>query len=156
MGDENTIEINTKGLDKLLKAFKGAIPVARVGVLGDKNKRAGKANSNATIGAKHEFGSAELPQRSFLRLPISENLQKYLDKAGAFDEEAVKRVIASGSVKEWVKLMAIVAESIVADAFATGGFGKWKPSNMAFKKNHQTLVETQQLRNSITSDVKES
>ena len=50
--------------------------------------------------------------------------------------------------------MGAVGESIVQDAFSTGGFGKWKPSRMENKQTKQTLVETQQLRNSITSDVK--
>jgi hypothetical protein len=148
------VTLNTRGLDKLLKALKGKQPVARVGVLGDKNARK-ESDSNATIGAKHEFGDDKMPIRSFLRMPITDMMQKYLDKSKAFDKDALKRVIASGSILEWLKKVAITAEAIVADAFDSGGFGKWKPSNMQFKKNHQTLVETQQLRNSVTSDVKE-
>jgi hypothetical protein len=54
MADEGT-ELNTKGLDQLLKALKGKMPRARVGILGDKVTRSAtemKAGpSNAEIGA---------------------------------------------------------------------------------------------------------
>lgn len=148
------VEFNTKGLDKLLKAFKD-IPKARVGILGGKNPRQ-NGGSNASVGAKHEFGdpASGLPIRSFLRVPITEHLQEYLDKSKAFDQDALKKVISESSLREWVAKIGIVAETIVLDGFQTGGFGKWKPSNMLHKKNQQTLVETQQLRNSITSEVK--
>lgn len=155
---DDAVKLNTRPLDKLIKALKGDMPMARVGVLGDKDARSkGNATSNATIGAKHEFGdpAENLPMRSFLRVPISENMQPALDNSQAFDKDAAKKVIETGSIVEWVKKLGVLAEGIVADAFATGGFGKWKPSNMENKKNQQTLVETQQLRNSITSDVKE-
>lgn len=156
---EGDTTINVKGLDQLLKALKGKLPTARVGILGDKNVRnagkQGKTPSNATIGAYHEFGTSKLPVRSFLRLPISAMLQKRMNSSGLLDKDALKDVITSGSVVPWLKKVAILAEGIVADAFSSGGFGTWKPSDMSHKQNHQTLVETQQVRNSITSEVKE-
>jgi hypothetical protein len=170
--------LNMKGLDDLLKAIKSP-PIVRVGILGGKNQRSEKQHahgpqktlsmgsqyalptigpSNAEIGLKHEYGSAKegLPIRSFLKEPITDNLQKYLDVAGAFSPGAVKRIIQARSLSLFMKKVGIIAETIVQDAFQTGGFGKWKPSNMKYKKVQQTLVETQQLRNSITSDVKET
>lgn len=154
MSDGVTLEV--KGLDQLLKALKAAPPKCRVGILGDKDKRTqGNAPSNAEVGAAHEFGTSILPQRSFLRVPISENLQKRMESSGALDKKVLADVIRQGSILPWMKKIAILAEGIVADAFNTGGFGKWKPSNMSEKKNHQTLVETHQLRDSITSEVKE-
>lgn len=159
MSDEDKpgVEMNTKELDALIKALKGKLPMGRVGVLGQKGVRANpKAGpSNAEVGASHEFGTDKLPIRSFLRVPISDNLQKYLENSGAFDKEALKKVVSTATVVEWLKKVCVVAEAIVADAFNSGGFGKWTPSDMTHKKNHQTLVETQQLRNSITSEVKE-
>lgn len=148
------VELNTKNLEKLLKALKGKLPTARVGILGDSGRSGGKA-TNAEIGAHHEFGTTKLPQRSFLRIPIQDNLDKVLKASGAFDKDVVRQIITQGSVVPFLKKVAIVAEGIVADAFATGGFGKWKPSDMRRKTNAQTLVETAQLRNSITSEVKE-
>ena len=156
MSQQNeAIELNDKVLQKLLKALK-SVPEARVGILaGGKEKRRDQS-SNATIGAAHEFGTSELPQRSFLRQPITDHLQNKLAQAGAFDEEKLREVIRSGTLSAWVQKIAVTAEGIVAEAFASGGFGKWKPSDMTDKKVKMTLVETQQLRNSISSEVKET
>lgn len=151
------IEMNTQPLDKLLKILKENTLSTRVGILGAKNQRSsGAMTSNAEIGVKHEFGDPlqHLPIRSFLRVPITTKLQKYLEEAGAFEKRTINKIIAQGSLEMFLKKLGAICEQIVADAFATGGFGKWKPSNMSLKKNHQTLVETQQLRNSITSEVK--
>lgn len=146
-------ELNTKNLDQLIKALKKQKLKGRVGILGKTTARDGKLN-NATIGAFHEFGTTNLPVRSFLRYPITEKLQKYLQQSGAFSKEAVEDVIKQKSLKPWLQKAVIVAESIVIDAFDTGGFGAWQPSNMKYKSVHMTLVETQQLRDSITSEVK--
>lgn len=161
MSDDNdkAFEYKDMGLNNLIKALKDKFPTARVGVLGGKNIRTSDENqppTNAEVGAAHEFGvPGRLPVRSFLRVPITENMQEYLERAGAFKKEALQKVIQEGTLVPYVKKIAAVAETIVADAFDTGGFGKWKPSDMKNKKTKQTLVETQQLRNSITSEVKE-
>lgn len=148
-------DIDTKKLDQLIKAFAGEKqPTINVGVLGQLNIRNDESN-NASIGLKHEFGQDGLPIRSFLRMPITEMMQKYIDKSGAFDKEAFKQVVADKTILPWIKKIGFIAETIVADAFQTGGFGQWKASNMKRKKNHQTLVETAQLRTSITSEVAE-
>jgi len=144
-------------LNDFIKAMKKP-PTARVGILGSKNVRSGKSKSNATIGAAHEFGTKDMPQRSFLRIPISENLNKYLEASGAFNKALLAQVMKEKSFVPWMKKVAAVAEKIVLEAFDSSGFGKWpqlKPQTMAKKTNQQILVETGQLRNSITSEVKE-
>lgn len=153
VNESETIELDTRGLDAIIKSLKN-VPTAKIGILGDKNSRK-NGNSNATIGARHEFGGAKTPIRSFLRMPLIEMMQKNIDSSNLFTEEAFKRVLKEGSILEWVKKLAILGEKCVLDAFDTGGYGKWKPSNMMFKTNHQTLVETRQLRESISSEVKE-
>jgi hypothetical protein len=155
LSDDDT-EFSVKGLEQLLKALKAKPAFARVGILGAQAKSSGKGPSNATIGAYHEFGTRNLPIRSFLRMPISLYLGKRLQKSEAFDKEVLKRVIASGTIIPWLKLVAVVAEGLVLEAFDTGGFGHWKPSNFKYKHNAETLIETGQLMKSITSEVKES
>lgn len=159
MSSEDETTLVTKGLDALITALKVEPPRARVGILGDKtlrkNATKGAAATNATIGAAHEFGTSKLPQRSFLRVPITDNLAKKMESSGALDKDVLAEVIREKSLLSWVKKVAVLAEGIVLEAFDTGGFGKWKPSDMTKKKLQQTLVETQQLRNSITSEVKE-
>lgn len=156
---EEDMQYDTKILDKLAKTFRGKLPSVKVGILGDTNNRTGEEHgpqleTNASIGAKHEFGEDGMPVRSFLRVPISDNLQKYLENSGAFDQALADKVAKEGGIWLWMEIVGKIAETIVADAFDSGGFGKWKPSNMKFKKVQQTLVETQQLRNSISSEVK--
>jgi hypothetical protein len=143
------------GLDKLLKALGDNQPVLRVGLLGDGTTRSdgdGETQlSNADIGAIHEFGSAG---RSFLRMPLIDQLTKRMESEGAVSKKELATTIATGSIATWLNKIGALAKGIILDAFDSGGFGKWKPSDMRYKKNHQTLVETQQLRDSITWDVK--
>lgn len=158
--DQISFEYNDKGLKDLIKAFTNP-PKVKIGVLGDKISRTkdlaikgGEAKlTNAEIGAIHEYGTSQTPQRSFLRQPITENLQEYLEQAGAFTKESVINIMREKSLIGFMKKVGLTAERIVQDGFDSGGFGKWPPSDMRRKKNKQTLVETQQLRNSITSEV---
>lgn len=146
-------ELNMKGLEQMLKSLKSP-PNVRVGIIGDKSPPRTGEVTNASIGAKHEFGESGMPIRSFLRMPLTLKMQDALDESKFFDPVALKKVVAMGDLTEWMQKIGIVAESVVLDAFDTGGFGQWKPSIMDHKKNQQTLVETGQLRNAITSEVK--
>ena len=141
------------GLQSLFDAMSGNVPYAKVGVLGDKTSRKSGEKTNAEIGLRHEFGEDGMPERSFLRMPLVEYLQKYIDKSGQFSEEVLHKVIDDGKITEWVRKIGVIGEQVIAEAFESGGFGKWKPSRMKYKKVHQTLVETTQLRDSITSEV---
>ena len=151
----DAFEYNDKGLGKLIKAFEN-IPYVKLGILGDSGKNTRKddvALTNAEVGIKHEFGDGTMPMRSFLRMPITEKFQAALEQSGAFTKETIDQVIKEKSLHAWIQKFGILGEQIVLDAFQTGGFGQWRPSNMKYKKNQQTLVETQQLRDSITSEV---
>jgi phage gpG-like protein len=154
-----TIELKDKGLKQLQKAFKGKMVNVRVGILGKTTTRSvsrgtsGQVNTNATIGAVHEFGLGGMPVRSFLRMPLIEHLNKRLESSGAFEKSTLNAVVQSGTLKPWMNKVGVVAVGVVREAFATSGFGKWKTSNMSRKKVKQTLTETGQLRKSITWDV---
>ena len=157
--ENDTVEV--KGLEQLLKALKAKAPSCRVGVLGGKNVREKEGNgssqpTNAEVGAAHEFGTSTIPQRSFLRVPIADHLSKEMEESGALDEDTMKAVVREGTVKPWLQKTAILAEGIVAKAFESGGFGKWPAwKNKNYTNNTgQLLIDTQQLRNSVTSEVK--
>lgn len=152
--DNDTVEL--KGLEQLLKALKAKPPVARVGILGESGGRKQGNITNAEVGAAHEFGTSTLPQRSFLRVPISDHLEKKMGESGALDPDSMMAVIKQGTVLPWVKKMAILAEGIVAEAFQTSGFGKWAPwKNESYTNNTgQVLINTGQLQRSISSEVK--
>ena len=55
-------------------------------------------------------------------------MQKYLDESGFFNKDTLKLTLSEKSLTLWVKKFGVIGEKIVADAFASGGFGKWKPS----------------------------
>lgn len=152
----DAVTIKTLGLDQLLKALKAKPPVARVGILGDKNARNDKT-TNAAVGAAHEYGTVHLPQRSFLRVPLTDNLGKAIEDSGQLNKEVMAEVLKVGSVVPWLKKVAVLAEGIVQGAFDSRGYGKWQGyKNQNYENNTGLmLVDTQQLRRSITSEVKE-
>lgn len=147
--------LNTRGLDNLIKSIKDSDLKVKVGILSGKNARPnGTTETNASIGAKHEFGIG-VPQRSFLRVPLNDNLQKKIDK-GVFTEDDIKEVVKLKSVLPWLKKIAVIAEGIVIEAFETGGDGKWPAWKNPNYKNGggRLLVDTGSLRDSISSEIK--
>lgn len=149
-----TEDYDDTNLEKLIAALDPKkMPTGRLGVLAGKASRSEVGLSNAEIGAKHELG-LECPKRSWLRVPLIDHWADYLKDAGAFNTKAMIRVIKEGSFVPYMKRMLIVGERVLQDGFDSGGFGKWLPSVMTHKKTKQTLVETQQLRNSLASEVK--
>lgn len=154
-----TIQINTRGIDKLLSSFKGKQPYARVGILGLDNARSLGGLTNSELGLIHEFGAParKIPPRSFLRVPLTEKLMKALEASNAFTEEAFKNVMETGSLRPWIEKLGIVGEAVVLGGFATQGYGNWtKWKNPTYKNNTgMILQDTTHLRQSITYDVVE-
>jgi phage gpG-like protein len=157
MADDD-VKLDTKVMDNLIVALKDNMHRVRVGVLGAKAMRgSGKVGqSNATIGAIHEFGGGKMPMRSFLRVPIAENLDKKIESSGALDKEALDQVAKQKTMLPWLKKLGKLAEQIVLEAFDTGGDGKWPAWKTPSYKNEggKILQDTGQLRDSISSDVK--
>lgn len=162
---DDTYTINVKGLDSLLKALKGKQPLARVGVMAKNHyaqlepeqKQPSHIPTNDEVGAAHEYGAPArgLPQRSFLRVPISDKLQKYMESSGALDKDVMNDVLKLGSVLPWMKKIAALANQIVFDAFDSGGFGAWpKWKNPSYTNNAgMLLVDSTQLRGAIIHEV---
>lgn len=153
MGD--TVYLDDKRLRDLIRACKGKVPSAKVGIIASKDTRKDGKATNAEIGAAHEFGTQHLPMRSFLRMPLATQLNKYLESSGAFTRQALDQVAETKSLDNYVKKIAVVAEGVVQEAFATGGFGQWPPWQTPNYTNNANmlLVDSAQLRNSIGSEV---
>lgn len=153
-------KINLDGLEELQKLLRKNKTKIKVGILGKQAREVlaedadNDAPDNATVGLWHEMGSETVDQRSWLRMPLIEKLYDKLSDSKALDKKTMDKVIREKSFTDFAKKIALVAEECIQEAFDTGGFGKWKPSKMRGKKVQQTLVETQQLRNSVTSEVK--
>src|SRR6185312_2744324 len=153
----NEIEFEMKGLDQIIKVMKTHASI-QIGVLGHSARKPkegqSKTPTNATIGAVHEFG---IPARSFLRVPLARHLESHLEKSDLLSEDTLKQVIKSGTQIPWLKKIAIVAEGIVDDAFESSGDGEWAPWKNPNYHNEggMLLVDSGQLRQAITSEVKE-
>lgn len=161
------VTINLTGLDALAKAFKGKLPVVKIGILGNSDSRTAQvqgldgnftteSSSNTTIGAAHEYGTTSIPQRSFLRVPLMDHLDKAIEKSGLKKQDYLKEVIKTKSILVWMKQVAIIAEAVVKEGFLTRGYGKWAPwKNPGYSNNTgQVLMDTTQLSKSITTEVK--
>lgn len=149
--------------------------IARVGVLGQKNNRvpmlegesheryklrveklaknkpessSGNEKTNAEIGLIHEFGSQALNirRRSFLEMPLTLKMPQY---AKTFGDQLMK-AIDDGNLKPVYVNLGIKGEQVVQMAFASKGFGQWWQNP---KTGRGSLIDTAQLRRSITSDV---
>lgn len=153
---QTEITFNLDGLEELRKKL-GDQYVARVGILGGHAARTDEESglTNSEIGVIHEFGSdnAGIPPRSFLRMPV-EHFKREIMKSLATAK--VKEAIDRGDVITVFRVLGVAAEGFVKLAFNSGGFGKWpalKPETIARKGSSKPLIDTGQLRRSITSDV---
>lgn len=155
--------LNSKELDKLNTILKKNKVNIKVGILKGADTRTqeekdgslvNSENNNATIGLYHEFGSEDnnLPERSFLRMPLSMHYFSRLENSGLF-EKSLENSIKEYGLKTFAEKLKSVALGTVLEAFNSGGYGEWEPSNMKRKRNHQTLVESTQLRKSISAEV---
>jgi hypothetical protein len=155
------IKLDFKGLEKIEKAIRGNFQV-RVGILGGSAQRQDEEGeeddsiNNAELGIIQEFGSISkgIPPRSFLRMPLEEKkteLVKWLQK-----QDLEKMLQSKDFLKDTLARWGVKAEEIVDSAFSTSGFGKWlanSPATTEKKKSSKPLINTQQLRRSITSEV---
>lgn len=160
------VKLDVETLTKLVREVQ-SYPSAhvKVGVLGPKAQRADAGSfhnpwglNNAEIGLKNEFGSLteRVPERSFLRMPMLEKLPKKLEKVARKDW--IIALINEGKLKLLANL-GLAGESVVFDAFATKGFGKWKPNTpytVMLKRSARPLIDHGELRQSISSEVVKS
>lgn len=154
--DGQTVEVrgDLRGLQKVIAGLnEGNDYAVKVGILSTSRPRKGK-ESNASIGIVHEFGSysKRIPERSFLRMPLnmkSREIIREVQKLGA-------EMVPQGNLKGMFKQIGLVAEKVIADAFATGGFGAWaalSQKTINRKKSDGILKDSGQLARSITSQV---
>ncbi len=170
----NAVRKDTSGFDDVRRALaEGRSLRVKVGVLGNKAERQDEdwnkeKINNPTLGAIHEFGSKtrNIPARSWLRMPLTLFLPKRVDQIG---RHVWRALILRRGLKEALKDLGVLAESVIQEAFATGGFGQWAPLSaryarwkMAFTRRKSgkigpvriaILILSGQLRKSVTSRV---
>ena len=155
MNRSQSIKVNLDGLRDLKKQLNTNYYV-KVGILADgKAAESHGEIDNATLGVVHELGSIKrrIRARSWLRMPLESRkgeLIKFLRS------DRVKALIGEGKIKEVFKLLGLKAEAIIDSAFRSGGFGQWadlKESTIKEKGSAAILIDTSQLRRSVTSEV---
>ena len=132
----------------------------KVGIIGEsKNKRNEDGLTNSEVGKVHEYGSVtkNIPERSFLRMPIFSKSKEIVQIAQKLINDALKS--NQFNKIQILKKLGKACENFIRDAFNTGGFGKWKAlsqnrlDNKSGANKNKPLVDTTQLRESITSAV---
>lgn len=157
----NTVTLNTLGLQAFKRKLKASAKASvEVGIFADHAARTPKDEfdeglTNVEIGAKHEFGSIRegIPARSFLDMPLRTELPSIVrtdstDLVTAFVEDGPKAML---------ERIGFMGEAAIQEAFDTSGFGTWAPNNpetVQRKGSSKPLIDTEQLRESISSRVK--
>ena len=164
---QTKISFNLDGLEDISRKV-GSMRT-RVGVIGSKaaqshlldskgvgNPRGGKSYiNNATLALIQIFGSLtrNIPARDFLLMPI---MKKRRELIQSLQTGSMRDAFMKGDYKKMMELLGVKAEEIVQQAFETSGFGSWapnKPATIAAKGSSAPLINTAQLRKSVSSDV---
>ena len=154
----NTVKLNVSGLKALQEQTVLLTKHhAEVGLFEDTASRSadpGRIDNNPSLGFVHEFGymKKKIPERSFLLMPLSLHLAPQL--ASFAGDWFTKNI--TGSAKRMVKLLGVLGEATVQEAFATGGFGGWpelKARTVQRKGSSAILIESAQMRKAISSRV---
>ena len=154
------VKAEFKKLQNCIKVLKKGMPSVLVGILGDTNQRTQGKLTNAEIGYANEFGKMtgypRIPERSFIRMPLKTRFQAKLKTKKSLTGKELEKAIAEGKVNEFATKVGLVAEEVIQEAFATNGFGQWAPNapmTVELKGSDSPLIDTGQLRRSITSKV---
>lgn len=154
------VKLDVSKMKTLLKFLQGGMPGIKVGIMGQKNARKGDIPSNAEIGFTNEFGKMtghpKIPARSFIRVPLNSHFYDKLVSKKSLTKDEFEKAVQSGQADQFAKKVGIVAEETIQEAFATRGWGKWapnKPSTIKRKGSDSPLIDTGELRRSISSEL---
>jgi len=148
------VTLNLQPLQKLQEQL-GEFEVGRVQVglfqeTAGRSADKGRIADNPTLGKVHEFGQGTIPERSFLRMPLTLHLAPTLGQKNWV--EPLRKIGA----KRTLGIVGAVAEDVVQESFATRGWGAWpdiKPETKRRKKSSAILIESGQLRKAVSSRV---
>jgi len=127
----------------------------KVGVIGAGARIYKGGKTVVDIATIHEYGTDDVPMRSFLRTPFFVNR----DKMNKFINKQFNEVIEKGKDAEAaMDSIGVKAQKIIFGAFDSEGYGFWaplKPQTIKKKKGKSDiLVDVGTLRQSITWAVK--
>lgn len=150
--DSMSIEVNDSVLRKLIKRITGSPSRVQVGVLsgkGAEQKVDGKLTM-AGLAAIHEFGTKDIPERSFIRSSFNppsadqEKLQKVL----------AKKIYTGMRVSNALDLLGVWGAAHVQERISKREIKQeLSPRTVAKKKSETALIDTGRLRQSISHKV---
>lgn len=125
------------------------------------------ADSDVTLAeyaTENEFGTAKIPERSFLRSTMDEQAEKYqgmiaqavtttIDNARG-STSVVRGFVGLGGFRTALERLGVVAVGDVKRKIVTGPFTPNSPVTIARKGSSRPLIDTGRLRNSIESEVR--
>ena len=142
------------GLKGFLERFKEiGKPKVYIGVPASKNGMHEGGINMATLLALHVLGapSRGIPQRDPLRPPLIANAQRYSDLLAL----GLKNALSDGTDPKLVyEKIGIVATNDVYDYFVTGNFKALSEKTIKAKGSSKPLIDTEELRGSITYEVR--
>jgi len=142
------------GLKGFLERFREiGKPKVYIGVPASKNGMHEGGINMATLLALHVYGvpTRGIPQRDPLRPPLIANAQRYSDLLAI----GLKNALANGTDPKIVyEKIGIVATNDVKDYFITGNFKALSEKTIKAKGSSKPLIDTGELRNSISYEVR--
>jgi phage gpG-like protein len=137
------------GAQALLRRVRHPVTV-RVGIFGSEAAKDHGGLTNVEVASFHEFGLG-VPPRPFISQPIDRNeedLKRRLRKAG---ELVIK---GTHTTEQALELFGIHVTDLMKDAISNREYQANAPATVQRKGSSTPLVNTGQLRNSITHEVK--
>lgn len=154
----NTVKTDFTGLKTLMRQVEELPTVkVQVGLFADTAGRiadSDRIQDNPSLGYAHEFGSVGggYPERSWLRMPLMTRLGPAMQAMGT----SWLYIMRTRGVRRMLGVLGALAEDTIQEAFATGGFGLWKPlarSTIQRKGSSAILIESAQMRKAVGSRV---
>lgn len=151
------IEIDDKKYHELLRDIKELAdePKVAVGILAKDDARENSGTiTNVELGTIHEFGApdAGIPERSFLRAGIDENKSEL----NTLTDKLLGQVLdGKESIPRALGLIGQKAVAVIKNRIAEGIEPPLKTKTINRKGSSKPLVDTGQLVNSITYEVRE-
>lgn len=148
------VKSDFKALNEFMKGIESK-EVVKVGIFANRSTRQGNEPvGNPDLGAIHEFGSfaKHIPARSWLVMPLVDYAAEILKMAS----RGIEYHLSRGNFHQILLNLGIACENAIQRAFATSGFGTWAPnasSTIRAKGSDKPLIDTSQLRRSVTSKV---
>ena len=106
-------------------------------------------SKNATKAAMNEYGTSKIPQRPFMRTAVSRHGKSWGEKSA----KAVQSVIKGMPISQVTELVGMQMKSDISSTLTNGPWTPNAASTIAKKGSSRPLIDTGELRASITYKV---